>query len=205
MLSVRSTRCRISATSRTSSLSWMRTGVTSARRARRSRLRTVHFAHDGRGRAAGFLIGGGASQKLRLHPNGGQRIVHLVGHTTRDLADRGQLLARDQLALRPELVGAVVERDEQVVRAKTAQIGDGAIADAALPPPQVLRDEHAPVPWFPLLTAGEHQPHRESARRQAELLEVPAHGGFLGLDAKHVDRRFIDLPYRAGGIDERHR
>ena len=128
-----------------------------------------------------------------------------MGHTTRDLPDRGQLLARDQLALRPKLVGAVVERDEQVVRAKTAQIGDGAVADAALALPRVLRDEHAPVPGLSLPTAGEHQPHREAARRQTELLEVPAHGGFFGLDAKHVDRRFVDLPYRAGGIDERHR
>src|SRR2546422_32834 len=42
--STRSTRCRISATSRTRSLIWTRVGVVSARRARRSRLRTMRAA-----------------------------------------------------------------------------------------------------------------------------------------------------------------
>src|SRR5205823_14872167 len=100
MLSARRTRWRISATSRTSSLSWILVGVTSARRARRSRLRTMRAARSTSrtmvAAAAGLRLLGGASEQLGLHADRGERIVDLVGHAARDLADRRQLLAGDQ-------------------------------------------------------------------------------------------------------------
>ena len=98
-------------------------------------------------------------------------------HPARNLAHRGQLLARDELALGAQLVGAVVQRDEQILRSQAAQVRHRAVADATLA--ATLRDEYAAVPGLPLLAAGQHQPHREPARRQAELLEMSPDPRFL--------------------------
>src|SRR2546428_85400 len=64
---------------------------------------TVHLAGDGGRRGAGVGILAGAAQQLGLHPDRRERIVHLVRHTAGDLAHRGELLTRDQLALRAQL------------------------------------------------------------------------------------------------------
>ena len=80
----------------------------------------IHLAYDRRGGGAGLGVLGRSAQQLRLHANRGERVVDLVGHTTRDLADCGQLLARNELALRAQLVGPVIQRDQQVLRSEAA-------------------------------------------------------------------------------------
>jgi len=92
----------------------------------------VHLAGDGGRRGAGVGILAGAAEQLGLHPDRRERIVHLVGHTAGDLAHRGELLARDQLALRPQLVGPVVQRHQQAVRPDSREAGDRAVADTAV-------------------------------------------------------------------------
>ena len=145
---------------------------------------------------------GRAAQHLRFHANRREGIVHLVRHAARDLTHRGQLLACDELPLRAQLVCAIVERDEQVLRSQAAQVRHRAVADPTVA--RALRDEHAPMPGLPLLAAGQHQPHREAARRQPELLEMPADPRFLCRQPKDVHRRFVQLPDGAGGVDKHH-
>ena len=74
--------------------------------------RAIHFAHD-RGRGGARLgVLSRPAQELRLHPDRGQRVVHFVRYAARDFADGGEFLARDELALCPQLVGPVIQRHE---------------------------------------------------------------------------------------------
>ena len=61
------------------------------------------------------------------------------------------------------------------------------------------------MPRLPLLPAREHEADRNTTRGQSELLEVLPDRRLFVRDAKDADRRFVDLPDCAGGIDERHR
>jgi len=117
------------ATSRTSSLTWMRVGVVSARRARRSKLRTMRAARstsrtivDAAELASGSRVERpSSSASMRMAASG---LFTSCATPARDLADGGELFAGDELALRAQLVGAIVQGDEQVLRPQAPQAGD---------------------------------------------------------------------------------
>src|SRR6058998_1908345 len=154
-LSARSTRWRISATSRTRSFICTRVGAArKPQQAARDARGAVHFPRDRGRRGARLRVLAGAPEQLGLDADRRERVVDLVRHAARDLAHGGELLARDQLALGTQLVGPVVQGHEQVVAPHPRQPGDGTIADA--PVPGRLGDEHASVPGRARLRPGEH-------------------------------------------------
>ena len=122
----------------------------------------IYLAHDGRGRGFGLRVARAALQQLGLHANRRERVVDLVGDAARDLADRGELLARDQLALGAELVGAVIERDEDVVGAEAGEHRDRAITDAAVA--RGRDHDHASMPRRLKRRPREHVAERDFTR-----------------------------------------
>ena len=163
----------------------------------------VHLARYGRRRGGRFGVLAGAAEQLRLHANGRERVVHLVRHAARDLADGRELLARDQLALGAQLIGPVVQGHQQAVRSDARQAGDRAVADT--PVAGRLRHEHPTVPRVAVAGPGEDQVQRHFAGRQAECLEVgPERLPFEG-DPKQPARRLVQLLHAAAPIHQCHR
>ena len=178
-------------------------GVAAARQAQQAAhdaSGAVHLAYDGRGRGVGVRVAGGALEQLGFHADRGEGVVHLVGDAARDFPHGGQLLPRDQLALGPQLVGAVVEGHQHVVGAEAGEHGRGAVTDAAVA--GGLGHHDPTVPGRRVGGAEEHLGKGSLAGGEAQRLDGASHRISHVAQPEHAAPRLVELLHPADAVDE---